>query len=322
MHNCSISWSRDNFTRTATLMLPVRFYKRNLSIFENIKIGDPVKIQMGYYPNYTTRFSGYISHREPNSPLIVNCEDESWQYKQRFITPVTLEDTTLEEFIKAVYTGQITEIGVPDTKIGDWRVKEYTTFMRVLDTLRSTFGISAYFDDSGGLVVNSQYNALSPLTGVFDYNKNLISTEGLNYQETAEFSQIVYGVSEQDGLQDDGTPLEPVEVWSFYNAQGNIQSSEIDPNLQGNVNRFKIPYQTYEDLKTITESRLENLNYTGYTGSFLTFGEPVVSVNDDCQIVNSERKDMEGRYRIKAVIVNYGINIGYRQEIELARKTG
>jgi hypothetical protein len=323
VNECSIDWNRDNFTRTAQFSLPVRFYKRNLRIFEQIKIGDKVTIQMGYYPKLEKRFAGYVVRREPNSPLQVFCEDESWQYKQRFVDPVTQEDTTLEKFIKATYTGKITKIGLPDTKIGDWRVVKYTTFMRVLDTLRTTFGITANWDLDGGLVINSQFNEISPVTGVFDFNKNLIDTQSLDFQEAAEFSQIVYGVSEQAELnEDDATPIDPVEVWSFYDATGKIQSAEVDPHLQGNMNTFKIPYQTFDELKALTEARLENLNFTGYTGSFLTFGEPIVDVNDDCQIINKERKSMEGRYRIKGVSVKLGVGNGYKQDIELARKTG
>lgn len=318
---CEINWNRDQFTRTAQITMPVRFFKRNRRIFDEIAIGDKVSIKMGYFPALENRFNGYVVRREPNSPLQVFCEDESWKYKQRFVDPVTIKDATLKSFIQATYTGKITSIGIPETKIGDWRVTKFTTFMRIMDTLRSTFGITAYWDDSGGLVINPQFQEVSPVAGVFDFNKNLISTDGLNFQEAAEFSQLVYGVSEQEELKEDGTPIDPVEIWSFYNALGKIQSTAVDPKLEGNMNTFKIPYQTFDALKTITEARLENLNFTGYTGSFLTFGEPVVEVNQDCQLINNERKDMAGRYRIKGVTVQFGVNRGYKQTIELSRKT-
>ena len=322
VNQCSIDWSRDSFTRTATIILPVRFYRHNKSIFENIGIGDRVTIKMGYSPNLETRFVGYVTKREPNSPLVVNCEDESWQYKQRFVDPVTQENTTLEKFIKATYTGVITQIGVPTTNIGDWRVMQFTTFMRVLDTLRNTFGLTAYWDDNGGLNINAQFTevGIQQEAQVFDFNKNIISTQGLELQESTEFSQIVYGVSEQKEVDEKGNPVKPLEVWTFYDFTGKIQSSTIDPQLQGNINRFKFRYRTLDDLKTLTQTMLANLNFTGYTGTFLTFGEPVVKVDEDCQLINKERQDMAGRYRIRAVRVSYGVRTGYRQDIELARK--
>ena len=324
VNDCTIEWNRDNFTRSANIKLPVRFYVRNERIFEQVQIGDMVTIAMGYYPNLVTRFVGYIAHREPNSPLELRCEDESWQYKQRFIKPVTFKDTTIQEIIEGTYTGVITQIGVGDTKIGDWAIKDYATFIRVLDTLRQSFGITAYWDNNKGLNVNAQFTEVSieQKASIFDFNKNIITTQGLDFQEAAEFSQMVLVRSEQDGVDADGKPLPPLEVWAFYNPAGVITTVPRNPELPGNLNTFNEPYQTLEAITTIAKTWLANLNFTGFTGSFLTFGEPVVEVNDDCRIINKERKSMEGRYRIKGVNVRYGVNAGYRQDIELARKTG
>lgn len=322
VNNVFIEWSRDLFTRTARIMLPVRFYVRNQRIFEQIEIGDRVTIAMGYYPHLVTRFVGYVARREPNSPLELYCEDESWQYKQRFIAPVTFKDTTIKEVIEGTYTGTITKIGVGETKIGDWAIKDYVTFVRVLETLRTTFGITAYWDNAGGLNVNKQFDRLSEVKGIFDFNKNLISTQGLDYQEATEFNQMVLIRSEQKEVDAEGKPIDPLEVWAFYDPTGKIQTSPVDPQLQGNLNTFNNPYRTLAEITTLAETWLANLNYTGFTGSFTTFGEPVVEVNDDCEIVNKERKSMEGRYRIKGVTVSYGVSVGYRQQIELARKTG
>lgn len=322
----SIETSRDSFTRTATIVLPQRFYKKSLKIIDAISIGDPVTIDMGFYPNFTRRFNGYITRRVPNSPLQLKCEDESWQYKNRFIDPVTPENTdenplTLERFIKTIYKGKIGIIADPDRKIGDWRVAGFTTFLKALDTLRNTFGITAGWDLDGALNIDPQLETLSEIKGVFDFNKNLISAEGMNYQEAAEYSQIVFFSSIQDGLQEDGTPEPTVEVYAFYDDQGRPQTSEENPEIQGNINRFKIPYFSADELKPLALTRLKALNFTGYRGGFLTFGEPVVEVNDDCEIKNKRSPEMDGRYRIKAVNIKFGINTGYRQDIQVARKT-
>ena len=313
--------SRDNFTRTATIVLPQRFYARNRKIIDEIAIGDPVSIEIGYYPNLERRFQGYITKRVPDSPLQLMCEDEGWQYKNRFLDPVTLEDATLGSFINALYSGEIGLIANPTEKIGDWRVPKFTTFLKALDSLRSTFGISAFWDDDKALFVNAQLATLSTVESrIFDFNKNLISTEGMDYQEAKEYSQIVYYSSIQEGLQEDGTPEPKLEVYAFYDSLGKIQSSPTKPELQGNVNTFSIPYFTYEEIESLAKTRLEKLNFTGYRGNFLTFGEPIAKVNDDCQIINGRSPEMEGRYRIKAVNVSYGISGGYRQDIEVARK--
>lgn len=270
------------------------------------------------------RFNGYVTRRVPNSPLQLECEDESWQWKNRFIKPVTADDATLESFIKSVYDGKIGTIAQGRRKIGDWRVPKLSTFLQILDTLRNTFGITAYWDLDGALNIDAQLEQLSTVQDrIYQFSKNLINADGMNFEEAAEYSQIVHYSSIQDELnEEDGTPIENVEVYSFYDQNGKIQSKETDPGLQGNINRFTIPYFTYDELKKLSEARLEKLNFTGYRGRFLTFGEPVANVNDDCQIINIRSPEMTGRYRIKGVEVSYDINQGYKQDIEVARKTG
>jgi hypothetical protein len=318
-----IETSRDSFTRTASIVLPQRFYKKYEKIINVISIGDPVVIDMGFYPNLENRFNGYVTRRVPDSPLQLSCEDESWQYKNRFIDPVTVEDATLESFIKKIYTGKIGTIADGSRKIGDWRVAGFTTFIKALDTLRNTFGITAFWDLDGALNIDAQLEQVSTVNNrIFDFNINLISTEGMNYQEAAEYSQVVFYSSIQEELLEDGTPKPTVEVYAFYDKLGRPQVSELNPGVQGNINRFTIPYFSAAELKPLALTRLKALNFTGYRGGFVTFGEPITEVNDDCQIRNTRSPEMDGRYRVKAVNVSYGINTGYKQEIEVARKTG
>ena len=51
-------------------------------------------------------------------------------------------------------------------------------------------------------------------------------------------------------------------------------------------------------------------------------GEPLITVNDDCVIINKRSPEMEGRFRVKAVTTHFSYNEGYKQEIEISRKTG
>ena len=321
--NITINESIDNFTRTATIILPQKWYENTaFNLFREVKIGDPVTIKLGYYPNLETRFKGYVSKRVPNSPLEIYCECESFKYKQRILEPVSQDDTTLHRFISAVY-GRA-NIYDPFRKIGNWRVKKSTTFLKVLDELRSTFGTSAYWDDSGQLNIDDQLNEISVLKASFYYDTefaNIIDLSSMYFQDAAEFNQVVYGISTQDALKPDGKPIDPIEIYSYYDVLGNIQSTPFY-NGFGNINTFKIPYLTAADLTKLCESRLKNLNYTGYSGDFKTFGEPVIKVNDDIQIINKKQAEMEGRYRVRSVMTDFGINEGYRQTIQVARKTG
>lgn len=317
----------DKFTRTAFIRLPQRFYDdSSYDLFDTIGIGDNVVISLGYYPNLELRFTGYVSKRVPNSPLDIYCEDESWKYKQKILDPVTLEDTTIGEFIKAVYPGTLAPDSVfdPTRKIGTWRVAQSTTFLKVLDTLRTTFGTSAYWDNFGRLYIDRQFGINSALAGNFFYDDNrranIISLSNMTYQDAKEFSQVVRGVSQSDQVDANNKPLPPVTVFSFYNDAGVITSTP-EYTGDGNINMMKIPYLTYTELKKLTESRLKNLNFTGFRGSFMTFGEPLVNINDDVQIINERQKEMNGRYRVRGLNTTFGVN-GYRQQIEVSKKVG
>ncbi len=317
-----INESADSFTRTATIIMPQKWYENTaFNLFQQVKIGDPVKIQLGYYPNLVTRFVGYISKRVPNSPMEVYCEDESFIYKQRILDPVSQTDTTLHRFISAVYG----RANIYDAfrKIGNWRVQKSTTFLKVLENLRSTFGISAFWDDNGELHIDQQLGELSPLKGSFYYDTdfaNIIDLSNMTFQDAAEFNQVVHGVSMQDTLVDN-KPIGPLEIYCYYDTFGNIQNTPFY-NGYGNINTFKIPYLTLKELTNLCENRLKGLNYTGYRGTFKTFGEPVIKVNDDVQIINKKVTEMQGRYRVRSVNTTYGVNEGYRQNIEVSKKTG
>lgn len=323
----SITASADMFSSTANIKLPQKFYDNSkYNLFNEIAIGDEVKIKVGYYPNIETRFVGYVSKRVPNSPLEIHCENESWQYKQKILEPLTIEDATLGDLIEQIYSVNPakTKIYEPERKIGDWRIAKSTTFLKVLDALRQKFGISAFWDFDGVLNIDQQFKETSPVAGVFHYDTdkaNIIDISNMTYQEAAEFSQVVKGVSIQDTLDVKGQPNKPITIFSFYDELGNIQSSTIFSG-QGNVNNFNLPYLTAAELTKLTETKLKALNFTGYRGGFKTFGEPIISVNDDVEIFNDKQKEMQGRYRVRAVTINYGIDSGYRQDIQVALKTG
>ena len=321
--NFNINENADLFTRTASIFLPQKFYENSMNnIFDLIAIGDTVEIKTGFYPNLQTRFKGYVSKRVPNSPLEVQCEDESFIYKQTILEPLTLENTTLGDFIGAIYSGK-TEIFEPDRKIGTWRIAKSTTFLKVLDNLRQTFGLSAFWDNDGVLYIDKQLDELSELKGAFYYDTvqaNILDISNMTFQEAAEFNQVVKGISLSEDLGTDGKPKEPITVYSYFDTKGKIKTTD-QYNAFGNINEFKLPYLTKDELTKLCEIRLQNINFTGYRGTFKTWGEPIVNVNDDLEIYNNRQKEMQGRYRVKGVTINGGLN-GYYQEIEVSKKTG
>ena len=76
---------------------------------------------------------------------------------------------------------------------------------------------------------------------------------------------------------------------------------------------------TKEQLDTKSNSFLQQMNYTGYYGSFLTFLEPSVTPGDYAIIDSYKYPERKGTYLIKSVDTSFGIG-GGRQKIELERR--
>ena len=57
--NVSINSSKNTFTDTAEIVIQNRLPARGKRISDIIKQGAEVKIELGYYPNLKTEFTGY-----------------------------------------------------------------------------------------------------------------------------------------------------------------------------------------------------------------------------------------------------------------------
>ena len=75
----TIKTSWESFTDTAVIELPNNIFNRdNRTISSVISVGDRVEIQLGYSPILVTRFKGWVSRIEPDSPAKIFCEDEAY----------------------------------------------------------------------------------------------------------------------------------------------------------------------------------------------------------------------------------------------------
>jgi len=302
--NCEINSSWESLTDTAVISLPNNIRSRNIQIKDIIKVNDPVIIKLGYYPNLVTRFTGYVSKLIPDSPLKVMCEDEAFKLKQQFLESYAKKRVSLKTLIEDNYKGVI---NVADADLGGFSISKGSTMMQVLQELLSTYKLNSWFRD-GVLNTGLPYDG-NGVTKSFKFQKNIIDGSDLAIIDEAELKNIAYGVSQRS----DGTKI---ELYTFYE-NGKIKTSETNPS--GNLNTMSIPGLTKEKLTTLLERWLPNLYYTGYKGSFTTFGEPVVNHGDFAQIEDLKFPEKNGKYLIKSVNVSFGLN-GYRQNIELDSK--
>jgi hypothetical protein len=301
--NLQINKSWETLTDTAVISLPNNIRKKNKLIKDLIKVNDEVTIKLGYFPNLVTRFTGYISKIIPDSPLKIMCEDEAFKLKQEFLESYVKKPVTLETLIKDNYSG---EIKVNDADLGGFSISKGATLIKVLQEIRTTYKLYGWFRN-GVLNVGLPFDGTG-ITESFKFQRNIIDGSSLVFTNDNDLKTVAYGVS----VLSDGSK---VELYTYYE-NNEIKTSETNPG--GNLNTMKIPGISKVKLTKLLERWLPNLHFTGYKGSFTTFGEPVVDHGDIAELSDLKFPERDGKYIIKSVQINFGTN-GYRQTIELDR---
>lgn len=306
VNRVEINTSWQTLTDTAVVVLPSKITnKDNDFIKDIIKVNDPVTIKLGYHPNLTTRFTGYVSKVVPESPLKIMCEDEAFQLKQQTVNGYSAKDVTLEKLITDNYDGKT---NIVDAVLGTFRI-DRVSMVKVLQELKSKYKIQSWFRDG---VLNSGL-AYIPGAGTehdFKFQRNIINGSDLQAVDETELNTVAHGVS----VQPDGSKI---ELYTFYE-NNKIVTRTGDPG--GDLNTMTIPGRTKAQLTELLERWLPNLYYSGFRGAFTTFGEPVVNHGDTVSITDLKFPEKDGKYIVKSVRVTFGVN-GYRQSIELDVQT-
>ena len=311
----SVSSSYDQFTDTARIVIPSKFRDVNKTMINNngvFKRGDAVEIKLGYYPNLTTVFTGYVNKVIPNSPMVIECEDESWKLKQINIPNFYQKDCTLRQLITHLIGSSGIEFDCIDTNIGTFRIsnKDYVNVVDCLNELKSNFGLYSWFRN-GVLYVgypNTQ-QFFTPSEKTFGFETNIIS-DNLEYQITTQADVVLQGISNK---------LDNTKItrYAYYDAEGNIILS--DDAGQGEQRTFNYVELSSADLDAKLTEMLPNMIYDGYKGTFTTFLEDKVTPLDKVNLKNIKFPEREGKYMVKKVETTSGLD-GGRQIIEIDTK--
>lgn len=298
----SSTWRR--FTQTARVWLPKAMYyqkegKRHpvKNIRDFIKVGDRVKIELGYNGMLVTEFEGYVAYSPKLTiPYEIECEDEMWKLKQKEVN-VSMGDASVKEIIQAVAPGYAIECA--DEYYGDFSLLK-TTPVKVFDELKQTSGIHTFFRGNR-LIVGKPYSdpEIDKTVKKYVFGHNILNNT-LTYRDSEEVNVKVYGSS----LQADGT----------------IIRAEAG-NDGGNVIRREIPGRTKEQLdKDVELIQEEERNFSRYVGTITSFGFPfvkhgmVVNVVDDLY-----EKGRDTKHYIEEVNVWCSPEEGYRRMVKLGR---
>lgn len=291
----SIVSTWESLTDTCKIMLPssILHKDKRISLAESqlIKRGDKVLVELGYDGENKTVFQGFVKKVNAGSPVSVECEDYAFLLKQDALN-LSFRTVTLKALIQAIVPSEI-DVVTDNVGLGAFRISNATA-AKVLEQLKKQYGLKAFFKGST-LFVGRAYPVVPLETKNFEFQKNIIK-DALTYQLEDTIKIKAKGIS-------------------ILPNNSKIELEIGDPN--GEQRTFNFYNLQKDDLKKALEAELEGVRYSGYKGSFTTFGRPLVAHGDVVKITD-DRYNRQGEYYVRKVVYDFGQN-GYRQNITLDR---
>lgn len=288
----------DNLTDTCTLVFPrrVSWKGRELATGADplLKRQMPVTVRLGYDGQNTEVFRGYVRDVSGEIPARVECEDAMYLLKQGEVTK-SYRSVTLSTLVQEVVGGLVPYQVVADQPLGQLRVSKASP-AKVLEFIRERYFVRSFFRE-GTLYVGLAYVAALQRSRSIRFDRNVIS-HNLEFRERDDVKLSLKGV-----IMLPGNKKKEVKVGDEF----------------GEVRTFHYYNISEADAKKRLEAEIERLKFTGYRGSFTTFGSPDIRHGDIVDLSDPIYPDRAGRYLVKGVKTTFGTG-GYRQEVELESK--
>lgn len=289
------SWKE--FTDTAKLTIPKRITKNGELITNGtgsvFKRGDAVEIKLGYFPNLTVRFTGFVSSVKIDTPIEIEIEDEMFLLKQSTFTK-SYKKVDLKTLLKDMIGDKI-PIDAVDADLGAFRITNVTP-LQVLDELKKTYYLDV-FVQNGKLYVGRQYIAENRVDHTVVIERDVVDND------------LIWKSEDETKIK--------LKAISMLPDNKKIEIEVGDPDGEQRTAHY---YDlTEKTLKTIAESEIKKFKFSGFRGGFTMFGTPKIKHGDVVVLKSYKLPERNGTYFVDAVETTFGQN-GFRQKIELGRK--
>jgi len=305
VNEVTIKTSYELLTDTARIVVPRKVTFDGVPITTGtttlIKRGDSVKIELGYFPSLRTVFVGFVSKTTPKTPLVIECEDSMFLLKQETVTN-SFTEVSLGTLLADIVPEGITFENIAKVQnVGKFTYSRVTP-AKVLSELNRAYGIYSYFvldeNDSPVLKVGLGSDASDTNTVLYTFEERVIE-DNLEFQNSDD---ILYRVT-------------CISINTKTNKKVDASSGDDD----GQQKTFHYINLTAAECQDLADELVKELKYTGFRGSFVTFGEPYIRHGDIAALVSGKYPEKDGDYLVTSIIRKFGMG-GYRQEIELGIK--
>jgi len=344
VHSIEIESSYENLTDTCKITLPRKLTFEGKKLFEGndpiFKRGDNIEVQIGYVPNITTVFVGYIKNVGTNVPTVLECEDEMYLLKQwtvnypkkidlinkskkgkLLIHPKEVPFTVkLKELLDYCLSDHDIEFDVIDNiDLGQRRFVNMTP-AGVLDKLKSEYGLYSYFIDkinktTGKKVIDAKTNKPVRVLHV-----GFANDASITHEASFKMEEVIINSDTLEWSRAEDVRIQCSAISMFPD------NTKSDPIIVGDPDGNQITIHKYNmnasALKFAAEEWIKENKYTGYRGDVETFGEPVMNHGDRVKLTSVKLPERDGTFLIKKVKRVYSVDAGNHQIFTLGAKVG
>ena len=284
------SW--ELLTDTAKITLPSKVNWKGKSLVKLIKVGDRIKIYLGYGNDLKKVFQGYVVKVQPKTPLVLECQDVMYNLKKNSQTKAYAK-VNLKTLLGDIANG--VPFQAVDVNLGMLRFTNKST-AEILKKISEDYGLKSWCRNG------TLYSGLA-------YLPELQTKHKVVFQEVVIKDNLFYTQKADIKLKVKAISILP-----------NNQKIEVELGDAEGEQRTLHYYNLSEvDLKKRAELEMDRLKYEGYRGDFETFGFSNINHGDIIELIDNKHPERQGHYLVKKVKVHFGKN-GYRQNVHLERK--
>lgn len=297
VHKVEIESSYDTLTDTCTISFPRKLEWKGKALATGqtplLQRGNIALVKLGYDDENVQVFHGKVRDISAEIPVKIRCEDFMYDLKKGAFTK-SYKSVNLQALL--------TDMGVQNFEVtseralNDFRISKATP-AKVLEYLRKKYFVRSFYRD-GILYVGQAIVSKLSVNHIVRMNRNVIS-HSLEYRTEEDIKIQVKGI-----------------IVKKNNEKIEVKEGDAD----GEIRTFHYYNQSESEVRKSLIEELDKLKYTGYRGSFLTFGKPIIRHGDTVQIVDLffPEREVENVY-VKKVTTSFGVG-GFRQNIELEGK--
>jgi len=277
INGCIIESSIHSFSDSAEITIAkntTQFIK--LAISEAIQPNDEVIIELGYNQDKIQEFEGVVTAVSDDVPVVISCRDKLFEVMQTQIG-LNRKNITLQKLLRDIIPNEF-EIDALDVNLGKVRIDKNNVGF-ILKHLRDKYGLTTYL--RGNTVMSGKLLSNDSKKVSYGFERNIKPNNQLEYR-FAEATKL------------------KIEATSTLQNGDKIVVSVGDEG--GSINKVKFfNITSKKDLEIIANKFLEIKKFTGFTGSFSSFGIPFMKSGWIASIESKLYPERNGDYLIEKV---------------------